>query len=170
MQFSRNILIGIVAGIITTATLIATSDFTKVDAQMGGSHDMGGMHDGTMMGSQGHQNLPGSVQQSCHQAGSMPPHYCEPYYNTMSSVRGLRIGNVDVQNDNTLSVTVRQIATNAGTVDQKIVVAGGTGYLAGATIVEGGWSDTKTITITFEGLGTLYDQGSVHLHIFPITS
>jgi hypothetical protein len=170
MQFCRNILIGIIAGVIASTALIFTSDFSTAVAQMGGMGDMSGSHMmGGMMGDQGH-NVPGSIHQMCMQAGSGVPHYCEPSYNVMSSVKGLRINNVDIQNDNTAVVTLIQIGTAAGQMNQKIVVVGGSGHLAGAAIVDGGWSGTTTITIPFEGIGTLYDFGSLNLHIYPITS
>jgi hypothetical protein len=170
MQFNKNILIGIIAGVIVSVAILSTSDFTAAVAQMGGLHDMGGMGDmGGMMGGSGH-NVPGSIHQMCQQAGSMPPHYCEPSYSVMSSVKGLRISNVDVQNDNTVVATIMQIGTASGPMNQKIVIVGGTGHLAGATIVNEGWSGTTTVTIPFEGIGTLYDFGSLSLHIFPVTS
>jgi hypothetical protein len=172
MQFNRNLLIGIIAGIIASAALLATSDFSVAVAQMGGMGGMGGMGDmggSHMMGDSVH-NVPGSIHQMCQQAGMMPPHYCEPSYSVMSSVKGLRISNVDIQNDNTAVATIIQIGTAAGQMNQKIVVVGGSGHLAGATIVSEGWSGTTTVTIPFEGIGTLYDFGSLSLHIFPLTS
>jgi hypothetical protein len=174
VHFNRTLLIGIVAGVIVSSALIFTSNFTIADAQTSGSSMMGGMGGmmgdmGGMMGGSAH-NVPGSIHQMCQQAGMMPPHYCEPSYTVMSSVKGLRISNVDVQNDNTAVVTIMQIGTAAGAMNQKIVVVGGTGHLAGATIVDGGWSGTTTVTIPFEGFGTLYDFGDLHLHIFPVTS
>jgi hypothetical protein len=173
MQFNRTLLIGIIAGVIAFGALLATSDFSVAVAQMGGMGgmgDMGGTH--MMGGTTGVQayNVPGSIHQMCQQAGMMPPHYCEPSYSVMSSVKGLRINNVDIQNDNTAVATIIQIGTAAGPMNQKIVVVGGTGHLAGATIVNGGWSGTTTVTIPFEGFGTLYDFGTLNLHIFPLTS
>ena len=172
MKIGRNLLIGILAGVLTSIALVASYDSNQAIAQMGGmmgGSDGGGMHGG-MMGGQGPQHFPGTVHQMCHKPGSMPPHYCEPVYKTMSSVKGVKISNVDMQNDNSVKATLKQIGTASGAVSQKIVVVGGSGHLAGASIVEGGWSGTTTVIIPFEGLGTLYDHGSMHLHIFPITS
>jgi hypothetical protein len=170
VQLNKTLLIGIIAGVIVSAALLATSDFSVAFAQMGGmggmDQSMGGSH---MMGGVGGHNIPGSIHQMCQQAGMMPPHYCEPSYSVMSSVKGLRINNVDIQDDNTAVATIIQIGTAAGPMNQKIVVVGGSGHLAGATIVNGGWSGTTTVTIPFEGFGTLYDFGSLNLHIYPLS-
>jgi hypothetical protein len=144
---------------------------------MGGGHDMGGMsggmgsmgggHDmGGMSGGMDH-SMTGSTQQVCKQVSGMPPHYCEPTYMTMSSVQGIKISKVEPVSDTEVKAVIREI-TNAK-VSQKLVFVGGSGYLSGATIIEDGWSKTKTVHLKFDGKGTIYDFTEMHLHLFPYT-
>ncbi|HWP78922.1 MAG TPA: hypothetical protein VNL34_04645 [Candidatus Nitrosotenuis sp.] len=121
-----------------------------------------------MSGGMGH-SAPGAVQQMCHPAGDMPPHYCEPTYHTMSSVRGIRIGTVDAANDNEVVVSLKQIGKSAPPVSKKLVIVGGSGNLAGATIIDSGWSKSMTVHLRLDGFGTIYDYGAMHIHVFPYT-
>ena len=172
MKIRREILIGIVVGAITSIGFVAASDSSFVDAQMmmGQGSSSGTSHSGGSSEMHGSMHVPGSVKQICHESSSMPPHYCEPVYKTMSSVKGIRISTVDLVDDKTMSVILRQIGSSASSVDQKIVVVGGSGHLAGASIVEGGWSGSTTVTVPFNGMGTFYDHKSSHLHLFPVTN
>ncbi len=167
----RHIIIGIVV-VVFTATSISLVSSNAI-AQMG--HDMGGMGgmSGTSgmdhTGGSGGHNIPGYVQQMCHPAGGMPPHYCEPLYNTMSSVRGIRVATVDAASDNEVVVSVKQIGISANPVSQKLVLVGGGGNLAGATIIDGGWSKSTVVHLKLDGFGTIYDYGAMNVHIFPYT-
>jgi hypothetical protein len=172
----RYIIIGILVGVVTatTTSLISSDAIAQMGHDMSGMGGMSGMSGmgstsgmGHMGGSGGY--IPGYVQQQCHPAGGMPPHYCEPSYNTMSSVRGIRVGTVDPVSDNEVIVSVRQIATSANPVSQKLVLVGGGGNLAGATIIDGGWSNSKAVHLKLDGFGTIYDYGSMNIHIFPYT-
>jgi hypothetical protein len=163
----RYVIIGILVGVVTATTTSLISSDAIAQMDHGGS-GMGGMDDMSGMG-HGGGNIPGAVQQQCHPAGGMPPHYCEPSYKTMSSVRGIRVGTVDPASDNEVIVSVRQIATSANPVSQKLVLVGGGGNLAGATIIDGGWSGSKVVHLKLDGFGTIYDYGSMNIHIFPYT-
>ena len=160
---NKNVMFGILAGIVTAViiTLISSSSM----AQMGG-HDMGSK-DSSMGGSMG--GYPGSVQQMCKSEGNMPPHYCEPTYMVMSSVKGLNISTVDAVSDNEVMITIKQIGLSAGTVSKKLVLVGGSGDLVGATVIDGEWTKSTMVHLKFDGLGTIYDQGEMHLHLFPYT-
>jgi len=164
---NKNILFGILAG-ITTAVIVSTLTSTSV-AQMGSS--MGGSMGGSMDmgGSMGHNmgSMPGVVQQMCHDQGNMPPHYCEPSYMVMSSVRGITISAVDAVSDKEVVLTVKQIGSGAGQMSQKMVLVGGTGDLAGSTLIDEGWERSKVVNLKLDGAGTIYDHGEMHLHLFP---
>ncbi|MCE9652878.1 MAG: hypothetical protein K8Q89_07490 [Nitrosarchaeum sp.] len=170
---NKNAIWGIFAG-ITTAVIITLISSNSL-AQMAG-HDMDSMGGSTMEGSTSGSmmsgsvgNYPGVVQQMCHPEGNMPPHYCEPSYMVMSSVRGLSISTVDAVSDNEVMLTVKQIGSSAGTVSQKLVVVGGSGNLAGATVIDGDWTKSTMVHLKFDGFGTIYDQGQMHIHLFPYT-
>jgi hypothetical protein len=174
MRFSKNLLIGIVTAILL-ATIISVISSTSALAQMGGgmggSHDVGSMSEmGSSEGHMGGHALPGMVHEMCQPASGMPPHYCEPTYHTMSSVRGIRIATVDAVTDNEVVVSVKQIGTAAGQVTKKLVLVGGSGNLAGATIIDGGWSKSTVVHLKLEGIGTIYDFGQLSLHLFPYTA
>jgi hypothetical protein len=140
----------------------------------GGSSGMGG-------GGAGHgmmmmTNVPGMVQQICHVGKDMPPHYCEPNYNVMSSVKGLKISSVNPINDNELQVVIENInsITNATTTtgQQNIVVAGGGGDLAGSTVLDISGSGSQKITTQLKliGSGSIYNLEKVSLNLFPLTT
>ena len=188
MNVNRGLLIGIVAGVIVSAVLVFSNDFSQVEAQMGGmggggmSHgssdgsSSSGMMSGGMMGSGGGPSrhgvfyAPGSVHQICHKGGEMPPHYCEPYYKAMSSVPGVKITTVEPIDEKTLQVTLREINIGGQGVNQKISVSAGAGDLVGTGVVDGGWSGTTTVNVPLNGMGHVYMHKSMHVHIFPVTS
>ena len=152
MNINRGLLIGIVAGVIVSSALVLTSDFSAVDAQMGGggmshggdsgSSSSGGMSMGGGGGPSRHGVFygPGTVHQQCNMGGDMPPLYCEPYYKAMSSVVGVRITNVDPVNEKTLRITLKELNVESNGVNQKISVTAGSGDLVGSGIIDGGWT------------------------------
>ena len=174
---SRYVIIGIVVGVLIGSLTLTMSLTSAATAQMGGMS--GGMSHGSsdssggMMGSSGPSRHgvfygPGTVHQVCHVHGDMPPHFCEPYYKAMSSVKGVRITNVDPINDNSIRVTLSELSILKSGVQQKITVNAGAGHLAGSAIVEGGWNDFTTVDIQLTGMGSVYEHESMHVHIFPM--
>ena len=134
-----------------------------------GQGQMGAGHGG--MGGSGHgHSMPGQVKQMCHEIGDEPPHYCEPVYKVMTSVPGVQVADVDPAGQAEVQVSLRTIGVTGQTVSRNLIVVGGSGALAGATVVPGGWQDSTTVSLKLEGSGTIYDQGSMHLHVFPLTS
>ena len=147
----------------------------------GGGHGMDGGGSSGMGGGTGHgmmmmTNVPGFVQQICHTGKDMPPSYCEPNYQVMSSVKGLKISSVNPINDNELQVVIENInsITNATTTmgQQNIVVAGGGGDLAGSTVLDiaGGGSQKITTELKLIGSGSIYNLERIYLHLLPLTS
>ena len=149
-------------------------------AQMGGMGGMGGMgkggghgggeHEGMggmgMGGGHGMHNMPGQVEPMCRgEDGDMPPHYCEPSYKVMSSIAGVQIDHVTLNNEKSVSVMLK--STLGAT--PRLVIVGGTGALAGGTVVGAGWKDGTHVKMDFAGTDSLYAHRSVHLHVFPIT-
>ncbi len=169
---------GILAGVL--ASVIAAIAYNQnATAQMSG-HDMGGsmggsMDQGMMSGSMdagsmgGMQHMPGMVQDMCHDAGDMPPHYCEPMYHTMTSVKEVKVSNVEPTGDRSLMVTLRETYSMSDGVTKKVVVVGGSGDLAGAVIVDAGWKGTTTVQLNLEGSGSIFDHQGMNVHIFPYT-
>jgi hypothetical protein len=143
---------------------------------MSGGHDMGGMSGG-MGGMSGGHDMGGmsggmdhsmtAVQQVCKPASGMPPHYCEPTYKTMSSVSGIKISKVEPVSDTEVKAIIREVSGSK--VPQKLVLVGGSGYLSGAALIEGGWDKTEVVHLKFDGKGTIYDFTEMHLHLFPYT-
>jgi len=140
----------------------------------GGSSGMGGgggAGHGMMM-----MNVPGMVQQMCHMGKDMPPHYCEPNYNVMSSVKGLKIVDVNPINDNELQVFITNMnsMSNATTTmgQQNIVVVGGGGDLTGSTVLDIGGSSSQKITTQLKLIGSesIYNLEKISLHLFPLTT
>ncbi|MGY5149865.1 MAG: hypothetical protein ACW9W3_07355 [Candidatus Nitrosopumilus sp. bin_68KS] len=186
MNISKGIIIGIVAGVLTSGALVLSNDFSQVDAMsgmsgMGGSSSSGGMSMGSdsssggmMMGGgpskHGIWYGPGTVHQQCHKDGGMPPHYCEPYYKAMSSVVGVKVSNVDPVNEKTLKVTLKELSVAKSGVNQKISLSAGAGDLVGTAVVDGGWSGSTTVDVPLKGMGHIYNHGSMHVHIFPVTN
>ena len=148
----------------------------------GGGHGMDGGGSSGMGGGAGHgmmmmmTNVPGFVQQICHTGKDMPPSYCEPNYQVMSSVKGLKISSVNPINDNELQVVIENINSMSNTTttmgQQNIVVAGGGGDLAGSTVLDiaGGGSQKITTELKLIGSGSIYNLEKVTLHLLPLTS
>jgi hypothetical protein len=134
----------------------------------GGDGGKGG-HGGKGGGMHGHA-LPGAVEQKCHGMGDMPPHYCEPSYKVMSSVRGVQVSAVAPAGDQTVMVTLQELNAMTPGVGQGLVMVGGTGDLAGAVVVQPGWKQTMTAQLTLIGDGSIYSQGTMHIHLFPLTA
>lgn len=160
--------IGIAACVIATIALTLVSfnmltQDSKIEAVVS-DHSMGGM--GGMSGGMDH-SMTSSVQEVCHPASGMPPHYCEPTYQTMSSVAGIKISKVEPVSNTEVKVTIKD--STATKVSQKIVLVGGSGYLSGATVIEDGWEKSKVIHLKLDGTGTIYDFSEMHLHLFPHT-
>jgi hypothetical protein len=183
MNINRGLLIGIVAGVIVSSALVFSSDFSPVDAQMGGmggGSSGGGMSHGDdsssggMMGGGGPSRHgvfygPGTVHQQCNVGGDMPPRYCEPYYKAMSSVVGVKISIVEPIDEKTLQIKLKEIGIGGSGVNQDISVSVGAGDLVGTGIVTGGWSGSTTVDVPLKGMGHIYTHKSMHVHIFPIT-
>ena len=146
----------------------------------GGGHGMDGGGSSGMGGGAGHgmmmTNVPGFVQQICHTGKDMPPSYCEPNYQVMSSVKGLKISSVNPINDNELQVVIENINSMSNTTttmgQQNIVVAGGGGDLAGSTVLDiaGGGSQKITTELKLIGSGSIYNLERIYLHLLPLTS
>jgi hypothetical protein len=118
-------------------------------------------------------DVPGAVHQMCHMGKDMPPTYCEPSYIVMSSVKGLKISNVNPINDNELEVVIENMnrLSNATTMDQQtIVVVGGGGDLAGSTVLDIGGSQKTTTHLKLIGSGSIYNIEKIHVHLLPLTS
>lgn len=137
--------------------------------EKGGKH--GGMGDKMqgMMGGMDHA-VPGAEQEMCSGHGGMLPHYCEPVYKVASSVRGVAVDDVKSGGDKAVIVTLRELNANHPGVAQKLVVVAGNGDVVGATIVDAGWKDSKTVQIGVVGDSTIYDHPKAHVHVFPVTS
>ena len=176
MNINRGLLIGIVAGVIVSSALAFSSTNTQIDAQMGGmmgggssgggmSHS-GDSSSGMMMGGGGGPSRhgvfygPGTVHQQCHMGGDMPPHYCEPYYKAMSSVKGVKISNVEPLSDKQIRVTLLELSADKPGINSPISVNAGAGPLSGTTMVAGGWSDRTTVDLTLEGTSSIYSHQS----------
>jgi hypothetical protein len=147
----------------------------------GGGQGMDGGGSSGMGGGAGHgmmmmTNVPGFVQQICHTGKDMPPSYCEPNYQVMSSVKGLKISSVNPINDNELQVVIENINSMSNTTttmgQQNIVVAGGGGDLAGSTVLDiaGGGSQKITTELKLIGSGSIYNLERIYLHLLPLTS
>ena len=128
-----------------------------------GMSGMGGMGDNT-------GNTPGMIKEMCHMGEDMPPHYCEPAYHVMSSVKGIRINDVFPVNDKELELEIQNMNRDANVTNHDIViVGGGGGSLAGASVIQGGWNNSTQGYLKLDGSGSIYDLNSVHIHLFPLT-
>ena len=141
------------------------------DSSGGGHGSSGGM--GGMMGGGGGPSRhgvfygPGTLHQTCHMTGDMPPHYCEPYYKAMSSVMGVKISNVEPVNEKTLRVTLSELSVDKPGINKDITVNIGAGSLSGTEMVPGGWNGKTTVDVALDGMGNIYSHKSMHVHIFP---
>jgi hypothetical protein len=172
------ILAGILAGVLASVIAAVAYNSQNATAQMMG-HDMGGGSMGTMdhgsMGSMstgsmtGMQHMPGMVQDMCHDAGDMAPQYCEPMYHVMTSVKEVKVSNVEPTGDRSVMVTLRETYAMSDGVTKRVVVVGGSGDLAGAVLVDAGWKGTNTVQLNLEGSGSVFDHQGMYVHVFPYT-
>lgn len=112
--------------------------------------------------------MPGMTHPTCNMGSDMPPHYCEPTYHVGISVKGLEITDVEPMDETALMFTINEIIPSDG-IAQNLVLVDGGGNLAGATIVDEGWSESTTVHLELTGTGTIYDTPAIHLHVFPYT-
>lgn len=179
------ILAGIAAGVLTSVIAAVAYNSQNATAQMMGGMGTGstGTMDHSMMGSTGSmgmmdhgmgtgsmpmQYMPGMVHDMCQWGGDMSQ-YCEPMYHVMTSVKEVRVGDVEPTGDKSVMVTLRETYAMSEGVTKRVVVAGGSGNLAGAVIVDAGWKGTNTVQLNLEGNGTVFDHQSMHVHVFPYT-
>ena len=144
----------------------------------GGGQGMSGMsgmeHDGGGQGMSGmsgmeHDSMdtPGMVKEMCNMGEDMPPHYCEPSYQVMSSVKGVKVSDVATINDTSLIVTVSELSPMFNSTVGDIVIVGGGGGLAGSTLLEGNWKQNATSTLNLVGTGSVYSTDKLTVHLFP---
>jgi hypothetical protein len=177
------------AAILAMSTSFFTSNTFLVQAQGGqGMSGMGGMMEhggqgmsgmGGMMehGGQGMSGMggmmehsaPGSVNQVCSVEDHMPPHYCEPSYQVMSSVKGVKITDVTIVNDTSIVLTVRELNPTSNNTVGDIVIVGGGGDLAGSSLLDGNWNESTTAIINFVGTGSVYSTDRLMIHLFPFS-
>jgi hypothetical protein len=176
--------IGIFSTFLSFGNLFLIASANAQQEHMGqansGDHGMAGGGPSGMAGGGDHMmnmmmmmDVPGAVHQMCHMGKDMPPTYCEPSYAVMSSVKGLKISNVNPINDNELEVVIENMnrLSNATTMDQQtIVVVGGGGDLAGSTVLDIGNSQKTTTQLKLIGSGSIYSIEKIHVHLLPLTS
>jgi plastocyanin len=134
----------------------------------GMEHGSGGQGMSGMSGMEhGSGHTPGMTNEMCHMGEDMPPHYCEPSYQVMSSVKGVKISDVNILNDTSVMVTVSELNPMSNNTVEGIVIVGGGGDLAGSTILEGNWKQNTTSTLNFVGTGSAYSTDKLTVHIFP---
>lgn len=109
----------------------------------------------------------GAINEICHMGDDMPPHYCEPSYHVMSSVRGVRITDVEIANDTSVVLTLNELNPMSNNTVGDVVIVGGGGDLAGAALLEGNWKGNTTATINFIGTGSVYSADRFMIHLFP---
>jgi plastocyanin len=134
----------------------------------GMEHDGGGQGMSGMSGME-HDSMdtPGMVKEMCHMVEDMPPHYCEPSYQVMSSVKGVKVSDVAIINDTSLIVTVSELSPMFNSTVEDIVIVGGGGGLAGSTLLEGNWEQNATSTLNLVGTGSVYSTNKLTVHLFP---
>ena len=184
---NRYILIAIIAGIFGVGILAGAYGGhvvhmnhmqTMMSGGMGGmsggmggmSGGMGGMSGGIHSASDGQSRhgqfyAPGTIHQLCHQDSTMAPAYCEPYYQTMSSVPGVKIISIHPVDNTTLEVTLTEIGSAKNGIDQSTTIFVGNDYLSGSTDIPSGWKDKTTINVKLTGMGIVYDYESMHAHL-----
>jgi hypothetical protein len=163
------------AAILATLTSSFTSNTFLVQAQGGqGMSGMGGMMEHGEQGMSGmggmmEHSAPGSVNQVCSVEDHMPPHYCEPSYQVMSSVKGVKITDVAIVNDTSIVLTVRELNPTSNNTVGAIAIVGGGGDLAGSSLLDGNWNESTTATINFVGTGSVYSTDRLMIHLFPFS-
>ena len=170
-------LVLIITGMVTQGT-IGSSFLVNVLAQennsdmtssgMGGMMEHGGQGQGMSgMGGMMERSTSGAINEICHMGDDMPPHYCEPSYHVMSSVRGVRITDVEIANDTSVVLTLNELNPMSNNTVGDVVIVGGGGDLAGAALLEGNWKGNTTATINFIGTGSVYSADRFMIHLFP---
>ena len=151
----------VLAAILATLTSSFTNNTFLIQAQGGqGMSGMGGMME---------HSAPGSVNQVCSVEDHMPPHYCEPSYQVMSSVKGVKITDVTIVNDTSIVLTVRELNPTSNNTVGDIVIVGGGGDLAGSSLLDGNWNESTTAIINFVGTGSVYSTDRLMIHLFPFS-
>ena len=114
-------------------------------------------------------DIPGMIKEMYHLGEGMPPHYCEPSYQVMSSVKGVKVSDVAIVNDTSLIVTVSELNPMSSSTVEDIVIVGGGGDLAGSTLLEGNWKQnySTTTTLNLVGTGSAYSTNKLTVHLFP---
>jgi hypothetical protein len=112
-------------------------------------------------------DTPGMIKEMCHMGEDMPPHYCEPSYQVMSSVKGIKVSDVAIVNDTSLIVTVSEFNPVSNSTVGDIAIVGGGGNLAGSTLLEGNWKQNTTSTLNLVGTGSAYSTNKLTVHLFP---
>lgn len=105
------------------------------------------------------------TNEMCNMGEDMPPHYCEPSYQVMSSVKGVKISDVTILNDTSVMVTVGELNPMSNNTVEDIVVVGGGGDLAGSTILEGNWKQNTTSTLNHWYQIGVFDRQTYCTHI-----
>lgn len=95
------------------------------------------------------EKTPGTISEMCNMGDDMPPRYCEPSYNVMSSVKGVKVDNVSVLNDTSLMVMVSEPNPVSNNTVHDMVIVGGGGDLAGAALLEGNWNQNATSILRY---------------------
>jgi len=133
----------------------------------GMEHDGGGQGMSGMSGME-HDSIdtPGMVKEMCNMGEDTPPHYCEPSYQVMSSVKGVKVSDVAIINDTSLIVTVSELSPMFNSTVGDIVIVGGGGGLAGSTLLEGNWKQNATSTLNLVGTGSVYSTDKLTVHLF----
>jgi hypothetical protein len=114
-------------------------------------------------------DTPGMINEMCNMGEDMPPHYCEPSYRVMSSVKGVKISDVAIVNDTSLIVTIIELNPTSNNTVGDIVIVGGGGELAGSTLLEGNWKQNTTSTLNLIGTGSVYSANKLTAHLFPFS-
>ena len=184
---NRYILIAVIAGIFGVGILVGAygnylmqmNHMQTMMSGMGGMSGMGSMSGGmggmsgmgSMSGMSRHGAflVPGSVHQLCHQDSTMSPAYCEPHYQVMSSIPGVRISHIHPVDNTTLEVTLTTTNSAKSTINQGTTVFVGNDYLFGSANVPSGWKDKTTVNVPLKGMGIVYDYESMHGHLLATT-
>jgi len=132
---------------------------------MSGMSGMGSMSGMSGMSRHGAFYVPGTIHQLCHQDSTTSPAYCEPYYQAMSSIPGVKITHIHPVDNTTLEVTLTEIGSSKSGVDQNTTLFVGNYFLSGSVNVPGGWNDKTTVKVPLSGMGIIYDFESMHAHL-----
>ena len=163
------IIVGVFAvGIITGAFGSHLSHVNYMEKMMsGGMSGMSGMGSmsGGMQSRHGQFYSPGIVHQLCHQDSTMSPAYCEPYYQVVSSIPGVKITHIHPVDNTTLEVTLTEVNSAKNGIDQDATIFVGNDFLSGNADILGGWSGKTTVNVNLQGMGIIYDYESMHAHL-----